>query len=79
MPYEPLESTRTRYFGGTTNMWTGWCKPLDPIDLRPRPWLGLSGWLITPGELEPLSARAVYGRRRPLRMWLALVPSPRFC
>ena len=37
LAYEPLESARARYFGGTTNMWTGWCKPLDPIDLRRAP------------------------------------------
>ena len=23
MAYEPLEAARARYFGGTTNMWTG--------------------------------------------------------
>jgi hypothetical protein len=25
-------------------MWTGWCKPLDAVDMAPRPWLGLDGW-----------------------------------
>ena len=25
LAYEPLEAARARYFGGTTNMWTGWC------------------------------------------------------
>ena len=37
LTYPPLEAARARYFGGTTNMWTGWCKPLDPIDLRAAP------------------------------------------
>ena len=56
--YEPLEAARARYFGGTTNMWTGWCKPLDRVDLRARPWLGLAGWPITRAELQPFYVRA---------------------
>ena len=58
LAYEPLEAARARYFGGTTNMWTGWCKPLDPIDLRPRPWLGIAGWPISREELQPFYVRA---------------------
>ena len=58
LAYEPLEAARARYFGGTTNMWTGWCKPLDPIDLRSRPWLGMTGWPITRAELQPFYVRA---------------------
>ena len=58
MAYEPLESARARYFGGTTNMWTGWCKPLDAVDLRPRPALAISGWPIGSDELEPFYRRA---------------------
>jgi choline dehydrogenase-like flavoprotein len=58
MAYEPLESARARYFGGSTNMWTGWCRPLDPIDLQARPALGIPGWPIQPDELEPFYRRA---------------------
>ena len=58
LTYPPLEAARARYFGGTTNMWTGWCKPLDPIDLRPRPWLGIAGWPIAREELQPFYVRA---------------------
>ena len=58
MAYEPLESARARYFGGTTNMWTGWCKPLHPVDLQPRPALALAGWPIGFDELEPYYRRA---------------------
>ena len=58
LTYPPLEAARARYFGGTTNMWTGWCKPLDPIDLRARPWLGLAGWPIGREELQPFYVRA---------------------
>lgn len=58
MAYEPLVAARGRYFGGTTNLWSGWCKPLDGIDFRPRPWLGLSGWPIGRDELQPYYERA---------------------
>ena len=58
LTYPPLEAARARYFGGTTNMWTGWCKPLDPIDLRARPWLGMAGWPIAREELQPFYVRA---------------------
>ena len=59
LPYEPLISARQRSFGGTTNMWSGWCKPLDPIDFRPRPWLGLKGWPIGFDDLRPYYGRAL--------------------
>ena len=58
LAYEPLQATRARYLGGTTNMWTGWCKPLDRIDLQPRPWLGLAGWPIDREALQPYYERA---------------------
>jgi choline dehydrogenase-like flavoprotein len=58
MTYPPLETARARYLGGSTNMWTGWCKPLDPIDFQPRPWLGLKGWPVTRDELQPFYLRA---------------------
>jgi choline dehydrogenase-like flavoprotein len=52
LPYVPLEACRQRFFGGTTNHWTGWCKPLDPVDLAPRPWLGLKGWPLGYDDLK---------------------------
>ena len=58
MADEPLETARARYFGGTTNMWTGWCKPLHPVDLAARPALGIAGWPIGSDELEPYYRRA---------------------
>lgn len=33
-PYSPLDGVRLRYFGGTTNHWTGWCRPLDAVDFE---------------------------------------------
>ena len=44
IPYYPLNSARLRYFGGTTNHWVGWCRPLDAIDFEKRDWIPFTGW-----------------------------------
>ena len=50
--------SRLRFFGGTTNHWTGCCLPLDPLDFEARPWVPESGWPFSRDELEPFYARA---------------------
>jgi choline dehydrogenase-like flavoprotein len=57
-PYPPLDTARLRYFGGTTNHWTGWCQPLDDIDFETRPWVPYSGWPFSKEHLDPFYARA---------------------
>lgn len=57
-PYWALDSSRLRLFGGTTNHWTGWCRPFEPFDLAPRPWVRDSGWPLGREELEPYYAQA---------------------
>lgn len=42
----PLLGSRMRMFGGSTNHWGGYCRPLDPIDLTARDWVPYSGWPI---------------------------------
>ena len=56
-----LDSSRLRYFGGTTNHWGGGCIPLDEMDFRERPWVPHSGWPISRSDLDPW-----YGRARPI-------------
>ena len=56
--YIPLETTRLRYFGGCSNHWGGWCRPLDPVDFEKRAWLPWSGWPFPRSEIEPWFARA---------------------
>lgn len=51
--YWALHTSRLRYFGGTTNHWTGWCRPLDPLDFEQRAWVEHSGWPISYSDLEP--------------------------
>jgi choline dehydrogenase-like flavoprotein len=53
LPYFDLDVCQIRYFGGNTNGWGGWCRPLDAIDFRNRPWVEKSGW---PFPVEALSA-----------------------
>lgn len=56
--YYSLGSTRIRFFGGTTNHWSGWCAPLDPVDFEHRPWVPHSGWPIARSDLDPYYRRA---------------------
>jgi choline dehydrogenase-like flavoprotein len=56
--YQPLESCRSRFFGGSTNCWGGICTPLDEIDFENRPWIPWSGWPTTWSEVEPFLRRA---------------------
>lgn len=54
----PLTSSRLRYFGGSTNHWGGWCRPLEPLDFEVRDWVENSGWPITRQTLDPYYDRA---------------------
>ena len=51
--------TRMRFFGGSSNHWGGYCRPLDPIDFETRDWVPFSGWPLAFDELaswyEPAS------------------------
>lgn len=57
-PYYDLASCRLRYFGGTTNHWSGYCRANDPIDYEGRPALGLPRWPVSHEELAPYIAQA---------------------
>jgi choline dehydrogenase-like flavoprotein len=46
-------ATRLRFFGGSSNHWGGYCRPLDPIDFEARDWVPHSGWPVTYNELKP--------------------------
>lgn len=58
LDYFALDTTRLRYFGGSTGHWGGYCGPLTPIDLEERPWIRSSGWPITLDEMRPFYERA---------------------
>jgi choline dehydrogenase-like flavoprotein len=56
--YPPLESTRIGALGGSTHVWAGWCRPLDPIDFERRVDILASGWPLTRAQLDPFYDRA---------------------
>lgn len=44
--------TRLRYFGGTSNHWSGRCRPFDASDFEASPASGLPGWPLKYAEVE---------------------------
>jgi len=58
LAHEPPETSRSRYLGGSTNCWGGWCRPLDALDFEERPWIANSGWPITKEDLLPYYIRS---------------------
>jgi choline dehydrogenase-like flavoprotein len=57
-PYLPLDASRLRFLGGSTNHWGGWCRPLEKIDFEQRDWLAHSGWPFGREILEAYYPRA---------------------
>ncbi|MCV2873460.1 GMC family oxidoreductase [Defluviimonas sp. WL0050] len=56
--YFALDETRLRQFGGSSNHWTGLCRPLDAADFEARPELGVPGWPIKKTDLDPYDMAA---------------------
>jgi|TARA_B100000315_G_C14579027_1_gene589468 choline dehydrogenase-like flavoprotein len=65
-PYWPLEASRIRFFGGSTNHWGGACIPLNRDDFETRDWVPNSGWPFSKSDLNPFYNRAlsVFGLNR---------------
>lgn len=51
LPPELRGVSRVRQFGGTSNVWTGKWKYLQPSDFDGRPWVANSGWPIRFADL----------------------------
>jgi len=58
LAYFDLLTTRLRYFGGTTNHWSGYCRAVEAIDFESRPSVGLPGWPLEFAELKPFIVEA---------------------
>ena len=56
--YPPLQATRVGALGGSSQVWAGWCRPLDDIDFQRRPDIPSSGWPISRAELDPFYLQA---------------------
>jgi len=57
LPYAFADGCRSRYLGGSSNCWGGWCRPLDPWDFEQRDWIPHSGWPFGIAELAPFYVR----------------------
>ncbi len=53
-----LDLPRLRYFGGTTNHWSGYCRPFTALDFEKRDYVPRSGWPFARDVLDPFYARA---------------------
>ena len=53
----PLRDTRLGALGGSSSVWAGWCRPLDPGDFEPGPG-DASGWPFGREALMPYYRRA---------------------
>lgn len=51
LPYNPVAS-RLRMLGGSSNCWSGWCRPFDGIDFAHRDWVSDSGWPISLDDIQ---------------------------
>ncbi len=56
--YDQLDRARSRFFGGSTSCWGGFCRPLDNLDFEERAWMPNSGWPFGRSTLEPYYDRA---------------------
>ena len=54
----PMDESRLRFLGGSSNHWDGHCRPLDPIDFETRSWVPHSGWPFNYQHLHPFYERA---------------------
>ncbi len=52
LQYMYLQTTRHSFFGGSTNCWTGFCRPLEASVFENRAWIPHSGWPITRSDLD---------------------------
>jgi choline dehydrogenase-like flavoprotein len=58
LPYVFADGSRYRYFGGSSNGWAGYSRPMAPIDFMARAWVPDSGWPIDERDLQPHVVRA---------------------
>jgi choline dehydrogenase-like flavoprotein len=56
-PYD-LVGSRYRALGGATNLWAGFCRPLDTYEMQRHPWVGGLPWPLSHAELTRYSRQA---------------------
>jgi len=53
VPDDDPDVSRLRFFGGSTNHWAGWCRPLEPEDFKPADPSDPRAWPFSRADLEP--------------------------
>jgi len=56
--HPPLWRSRFSGLGGSTQVWAGWCRPLNSRDFERHDYIPNSGWPISSDELQPAYRRA---------------------
>lgn len=56
--HHPLNVSRLRFFGGTTNHWSGTCRPFAPRTFMRREGIPYTGWPISLSDLVPYQEKA---------------------
>ena len=51
LAYRFDDGSRSRFLGGSSNCWGGWCRPMDEHDFWKRDWVPYSGWPFERSEL----------------------------
>jgi choline dehydrogenase-like flavoprotein len=79
--YFRLDGCRWRLFGGSSNRWGGWCRPLSVADYASREWVPYSGWPIDHNALVPYQSEAAQLLELPsdrfdLDFWQGRLPPP---
>ncbi|MGZ5365987.1 MAG: FAD-dependent oxidoreductase, partial [Mycobacterium sp.] len=57
IPYRFADGCRSRFLGGSSNCWGGWCGPFDDWDFEKRDWVAHSGWPISAADVAPYYRR----------------------
>lgn len=58
LPYEFGYGHRSRFLGGGSNCWGGFCRPWDRWDFEKRAWVANSGWPFSMDTIAPYYRRA---------------------
>jgi choline dehydrogenase-like flavoprotein len=58
LPYRFDDPSRSRFLGGSSNCWGGWCRPMEEHDFTKRDWVPYSGWPFEKSELLPFYDRS---------------------
>ncbi len=58
LPYDFADGSRSRFLGGSSNCWGGFCRPWDQDAFEHRDWVNASGWPIGRADLDPFYTRA---------------------